>query len=196
MAGRRSEGVDKRKRGLFGIQEMGLQWKHQEECFHPGGLFASVGQMGMGFGMSPNHPTPKEKGLKIPYTDLYVKYVSPEFGYRIVGSPPDEAAEVTEDGHRTPKKIHKRGGLRLKIKVENTSLKRLISGAIAGAVSRTTVAPLETIRTHMMVGSGGGSMAEVFHNIMKHEGWTGLFRGNLVNVIRVAPSRAIEVSRI
>ncbi|KAI3814607.1 hypothetical protein L1987_14247 [Smallanthus sonchifolius] len=29
--------------------------------------------------------------------------------------------------------------------------------------------------------------------IKKTEGWTGLFRGNLVNVIRVAPSKAIEL---
>jgi uncharacterized protein YjlB len=44
-----------------------------------------------------------------------------------------------------------------------------------------------------MVGSNGNSSAEVFESIMKHEGWTGLFRGNIVNVIRVAPSKAIEV---
>jgi len=56
------------------------------------------------------------------------------------------------------------------------------------------VAPLETIRTHLMVGSNGDSMTEVFRSIMNTEGWTGLFRGNLVNVIRVAPSKAIEVN--
>nr|P29518.1 RecName: Full=Adenine nucleotide transporter BT1, chloroplastic/amyloplastic/mitochondrial; AltName: Full=Protein brittle-1; Flags: Precursor [Zea mays]AAA33438.1 brittle-1 protein [Zea mays] len=70
---------------------------------------------------------------------------------------------------------------------------RLVSGAIAGAVSRTFVAPLETIRTHLMVGSiGVDSMAGVFQWIMQNEGWTGLFRGNAVNVLRVAPSKAIE----
>nr|GFA47003.1 adenine nucleotide transporter BT1, chloroplastic/mitochondrial-like [Tanacetum cinerariifolium] len=62
-----------------------------------------------------------------------------------------------------------------------------------GAVSRTFVAPLETIRTHLMVGSCGQSSKEVFQDIMKTDGWTGLFRGNLVNVIRVAPSKAIEL---
>lgn len=192
MAGRVLEAVENKKKGLFGIPEVGLQWKQQEECFHPGGLFASVGQMGMGFGMSSNPPTSKEKGLKIPYTDLYVKYVSPEFGYRSVGTLV-EAGELGEDGHQSQTKPQRKGGLKFKVRVANASLRRLISGAIAGAVSRTTVAPLETIRTHLMVGSGGDSMAEVFHNIMTHEGWTGLFRGNLVNVIRVAPSRAIEV---
>ena len=44
-----------------------------------------------------------------------------------------------------------------------------------------------------MVGSSGHSTTEVFDNIMKTDGWKGLFRGNFVNVIRVAPSKAIEV---
>uniref|UniRef100_J3M4E2 ADP,ATP carrier protein n=2 Tax=Oryza brachyantha TaxID=4533 RepID=J3M4E2_ORYBR len=87
----------------------------------------------------------------------------------------------------------KRKSFKLKIKVGNPHLKRLISGGIAGAVSRTAVAPLETIRTHLMVGSNGNSTTEVFQSIMEHEGWTGLFRGNFVNVIRVAPSKAIEL---
>jgi solute carrier family 25 (mitochondrial phosphate transporter), member 23/24/25/41 len=45
-----------------------------------------------------------------------------------------------------------------------------------------------------MAGSNGDSMTEVFQSIMKSEGSTGLFCGNLVNVIRVAPSKAIEVN--
>ncbi|KAE8682720.1 Adenine nucleotide transporter BT1 [Hibiscus syriacus] len=90
-------------------------------------------------------------------------------------------------------KKKKKGGLKLKIKISDPSLRRLISGGIAGAVSRTCVAPLETIRTHLMVGSSGNSTTEVFHNILQTDGWKGLFRGNLVNVIRVAPSKAIEL---
>ncbi|PAN04612.1 hypothetical protein PAHAL_1G079200 [Panicum hallii] len=86
------------------------------------------------------------------------------------------------------------GGLRkVRVKIANPHLRRLVSGAIAGAVSRTFVAPLETIRTHLMVGCiGANSMAGVFQWIMQNEGWTGLFRGNAVNVLRVAPSKAIE----
>ncbi|CAN6246749.1 unnamed protein product [Urochloa humidicola] len=89
----------------------------------------------------------------------------------------------------------KGGGKRklVRVKIANPHVRRLVSGAIAGAVSRTFVAPLETIRTHLMVGSvGATSMAGVFRWIMHNEGWTGLFRGNAVNVLRVAPSKAIE----
>ncbi|XP_052171503.1 adenine nucleotide transporter BT1, chloroplastic/mitochondrial-like [Diospyros lotus] len=176
-----------KKDGVSRDSGLGLQWSLPEGSFHPGGLFASVGQVGnMGFGISPNSPNSRDNngGFKVPYTDLYVKYMSSPEGVRIVGIPQETDVET---------KLKKKGGLKLKIKIANPSLRRLISGGIAGAVSRTAVAPLETIRTHLMVGSSGHSTAEVFDNIMKTDGWKGLFRGNFVNVIRVAPSKAIEL---
>ncbi|KAL7164251.1 hypothetical protein ACSBR2_040208 [Camellia fascicularis] len=180
--------LEVKKDGFFSSSGLGLQWNLPEGSFHPGGLFASVGQVGnMGFGISPNSPNSRDNngGFKVPYTDLYVKYVSSPEGFRIVGVP----ELIDEEGNLKKKK----GRTKLKIKIANPSLRRLISGAVAGAVSRTAVAPLETIRTHLMVGSSGNTTTEVFHNIMKTDGWKGLFRGNLVNVIRVAPSKAIEL---
>lgn len=108
-------------------------------------------------------------------------------------------AEEAAGKKRQGRKMKGGGGLlslrKVRVKIGNPHLRRLVSGAIAGAVSRTFVAPLETIRTHLMVGScGAGSMAEVFRWIMRTEGWTGLFRGNAVNVLRVAPSKAIEAT--
>ncbi|KAI7993720.1 hypothetical protein LOK49_LG11G01519 [Camellia lanceoleosa] len=180
--------LEVKKDGFFSSSGLGLQWSLPDGSFHPGGLFASVGQVGnMGFGISPNSPNSRDNndGFKVPYTDLYVKYVSSPEGFRIVGVP----ELIDEEGNLKKKK----GRTKLKIKIANPSLRRLISGAVAGAVSRTAVAPLETIRTHLMVGSSGNTTTEVFHNIMKTDGWKGLFRGNLVNVIRVAPSKAIEL---
>ncbi|KAL3497396.1 hypothetical protein ACH5RR_040128 [Cinchona calisaya] len=178
------QSLECKKDGIFSSSQLveGFRWSFQDDNFYPiGGLFASVGQMGnMGVGVSPNSPNSRggeKEGFKLPYTDLYVKYVSFSEGV------PEDEGEVRK----------KRGGLKFRIKIGNPSLRRLISGAIAGAVSRTAVAPLETIRTHLMVGSSGHSVTEVFHSIMKHDGWKGLFRGNLVNVIRVAPSKAIEL---
>ena len=114
----------------------------------------------------------------------------------VLGLVKEEAEEdVVKEGKKKGKKetVVLKG---LKLKVGNASLRRLLSGAIAGAVSRTAVAPLETIRTHLMVGSGGhkSSIAGMFKTIMERDGWQGLFRGNGVNVLRVAPSKAIEVS--
>ena len=200
MGGRGIQLFDDKKDGFFSVSHLGSQWalNHQEGLYHPGGLFASVGQMGMGFGVQqpPNSPSSDSQGngvggVRIPCTDLYLKYVQSEGKVKIVGVPEEE---LVEEGVKGKKKGG--GGLKLKVKVKNPSLRRLISGAFAGAVSRTCVAPLETIRTHLMVGSSGHSTGEVFQNIMKTDGWKGLFRGNFVNVIRVAPSKAIEVIHI
>lgn len=180
---------DENKNGFLSISDFSLSL--QDGFSHPvgfGGLFASVGQVnGVGFGgVSPN-PRDNNNGHKLPYADLYVKYVSSPEGLRIPGGVPEGTAEEESASNR------KKNGMKLKVKVANQSLRRLISGAIAGAVSRTAVAPLETIRTHLMVGSSGNSAKEVFQDIMKTDGWKGLFRGNFVNVIRVAPSKAIEL---
>lgn len=154
--------------GVDGDGGFNLSWNLRKSFHPPAGLFASMGQqVGVGFpGTSSRSPSPETP------RDPYMKYVSPEVALRDKG---------------------KKKAVKLRIKVVNHHLKRLISGALAGTVSRTAVAPLETIRTHLMVGSNGNSSTEVFQSIMKHEGWTGLFRGNFVNVIRVAPSKAIEL---
>ncbi|KAH1114222.1 hypothetical protein J1N35_007600 [Gossypium stocksii] len=176
--------LDDKKDGFFSVCNLGSQWSLEQNNVYPGGLFASVGQMGIGFGVSPDSPNPRDNGgIKAPFSDFFLKYLPSQEEIRVVGVAEGEATS------KTKKKV----GLKLKIKVSNPSLRRLISGAIAGAVSRTCVAPLETIRTHLMVGSSGSSTLEVFNNIMQTDGWKGLFRGNFVNVIRVAPSKAIEL---
>lgn len=178
--------------GLFPNSGIGFLWCPRDDIIsQSGGFFASVGQMGKGGfgGVSPNSKnTNDSSGVKLPYSSKFVS--TPESSFRVVGVPEIEAGEEELVGGLKKKK---KGGLKLKIKIGNPALRRLISGAIAGAVSRTSVAPLETIRTHLMVGSCGHSTTEVFQDIMKNEGWKGLFRGNLVNVIRVAPSKAIEL---
>lgn len=176
---------DDSRNGLFSVSDLGCDWSLTGVNHHHhhsiGALFASVNQtnpLGSGFGSgSLSSPDPSHT-------------LSAQLNGKV-----EEWEEVVVNGEKTKKKKKNGGGggLKLKIKVGNPSLRRLISGAVAGAVSRTVVAPLETIRTHLMVGSGGNSSTEVFGDIMKHEGWTGLFRGNLVNVIRVAPARAVEL---
>ncbi|KAG5065543.1 hypothetical protein AAZX31_04G066400 [Glycine max] len=166
---------------FFSVSNLGFESKDGYHQF--GGLFASVGQMGMGVGVQPNDPSDSRDngGMKLPLNELFLKHVQPQ-----------GKEEVVEEGAKG-KKNRKGGGVSLKLKIRNPSLRRLFSGAVAGAVSRTAVAPLETIRTLLMVGSSGHSTTEVFNNIMKTDGWKGLFRGNFVNVIRVAPSKAIEL---
>ncbi|PNY03168.1 protein brittle-1 [Trifolium pratense] len=147
--------------------------------------------------MSPNPPTlitARDSATKLPLLNSSMKYAlipEPTFqptSFQGLLSSGDEAMEVVKES------LGMRKEFKLKLKIGNPSVRRLISGAIAGAVSRTVVAPLETIRTHLMVGScGHNTTHEVFQSIMEVDGWKGLFRGNLVNIIRVAPSKAIEL---
>lgn len=178
---------DDTSNGFFSVSDLGSDWSLQNPTYRPvGGLFASVNQLGAGFGSGlgsgsiPDPPNRDNSSFTAQLNDLCTKYS------------PFKEVEVEEEEVIGEKK-KKKGGFKLKLKISNPALRRLFSGAVAGAVSRTAVAPLETIRTHLMVGSGGESTTEVFRDIMKHEGWKGLFRGNLVNVIRVAPARAVEV---
>jgi len=177
-----------------------FEWDCLEGKVRPTSFFASVGQAGFGSGISPNPPaaSTRDSATKPSLAYSSSKYVlMPEAGLRSTGSKgllSGEAVEVDEEGHGM-KKEKKMKGFKLKFKIGNPSLRKLMSGAIAGAVSRTAVAPLETIRTHLMVGSCGHTSLQVFQSIMETDGWKGLFRGNFVNVIRVAPSKAIEVSR-
>jgi solute carrier family 25 phosphate transporter 23/24/25/41 len=178
-----------------------IQWSPLESASR--GLFASIGQMAMGFGISPNPP----QNLRIDSTTnllspTYMKYVPmPDLGFRVGGVEElviEEALEIEEEEAElvNNNKRNIRGGFGMKIKIGNASLRRLLSGAIAGVVSRTAVAPLETIRTNLMVGSCGNSSSAVFQSIMGADGWQGLYKGNLVNVIRVAPSKGIEVGLV
>ncbi|KAI9125768.1 hypothetical protein K1719_003186 [Acacia pycnantha] len=194
------------------ICSSGIKFVHnsRESNSHSTGLFASVGQAGFGFGISPNPPAAIETGKTITLANSSMKFVSmPETMFQtglfprlsLRGDHDDDDHDVDyspfgieDEGLIVMKTTtKKRNGLRSRLKIGNPSLRRLISGAIAGVVSRTAVAPLETIRTHLMVGLSGNSALEVFLSVVNADGWKGLYRGNFVNVIRVAPSKGIEL---
>ncbi|CUM66495.1 uncharacterized protein PRCAT00004161001 [Priceomyces carsonii] len=73
----------------------------------------------------------------------------------------------------------------------------LISGGIAGAISRTVVSPFERAKILLQLqGAGTGhaynGMFNTIFKIFKDEGWVGLFRGNLLNCIRIFPYSAVQ----
>lgn len=137
--------------------------------------------------------SPRDGGDSVPAAEFEFRTLFPQVD-KIRGSEKEHVVEeiVQEPsrGDRQKKAIVKA----VRLRVKSASVRRLLCGAVAGAFSRTCVAPLETVRTHLMVGSGGQTVSSVVQHIMTHDGWQGLFRGNGVNVIRVAPSKAIEVS--
>ncbi|EFN55456.1 hypothetical protein CHLNCDRAFT_133793 [Chlorella variabilis] len=71
-------------------------------------------------------------------------------------------------------------------------LERLLAGGVAGAVSRTVVAPLERLRTIMMADPSATRLGPVLRRMWADGGPRGLFRGNLATVMKVFPSSAIQ----
>ena len=70
-------------------------------------------------------------------------------------------------------------------------LNHAVAGALAGAVSRTAVAPFETVRLWQMV-NGKGHPMKVALSIARAEGPRALWRGNAVNVMKAAPQKSID----
>ncbi|KAL2462434.1 putative mitochondrial adenine nucleotide transporter BTL1 [Forsythia ovata] len=68
-----------------------------------------------------------------------------------------------------------------------------LSGALAGAMTKAILAPLETIRTRMVVGVGSRNIYGSFIQIIEQQGWKGLWAGNAINMIRIVPTQAIEL---
>ncbi|KAM7257530.1 hypothetical protein ACFE04_013271 [Oxalis oulophora] len=72
--------------------------------------------------------------------------------------------------------------------------REFLSGALAGAMSKAILAPLETIRTRMVVGVGSKTISGSFLEIIDHQGWRGLWAGNAINMVRIIPTQAIELA--
>ncbi|XVE91122.1 hypothetical protein DITRI_Ditri20bG0129400 [Diplodiscus trichospermus] len=68
-----------------------------------------------------------------------------------------------------------------------------LSGALAGAMTKAVLAPLETIRTRMVVGVGSKNITGSFIEIIEQQGWQGLWAGNGINMLRIVPTQAIEL---
>lgn len=69
--------------------------------------------------------------------------------------------------------------------------KNLLMGGVAGGVAKTIVAPLERLRLLKQTGAVTTSMRDTFKTIVSNEGVLGLWRGNVINVIRVVPARGV-----
>ncbi|TVU10092.1 hypothetical protein EJB05_43600 [Eragrostis curvula] len=73
-------------------------------------------------------------------------------------------------------------------------IREFASGALAGAMSKAILAPLETIRTRMVVGVGSRHILGSFAEIMEQNGWRGLWAGNTINMVRIIPTQAVELA--
>lgn len=70
--------------------------------------------------------------------------------------------------------------------------KHLWAGAIAAMVSRTFVAPLERLKLEYMVRGEQKKLFELVKTIAATQGLKGFWRGNLINILRTAPFKAVN----
>ncbi|PSS18193.1 Mitochondrial adenine nucleotide transporter like [Actinidia chinensis var. chinensis] len=76
--------------------------------------------------------------------------------------------------------------------LRNREVGEFVSGALAGAMTKAILAPLETIRTRMVVGVGSRNISGSFIEVIEQQGWQGLWAGNTINIVRIIPTQAIE----
>uniref|UniRef100_A0A671FAF5 Solute carrier family 25 member 23 n=2 Tax=Rhinolophus ferrumequinum TaxID=59479 RepID=A0A671FAF5_RHIFE len=75
--------------------------------------------------------------------------------------------------------------------------KFLLSGAMAGAVSRTGTAPLDRAKVYMQVYSSKSNFMNLLgglRSMVQEGGFRSLWRGNGINVLKIAPEYAIKFS--
>lgn len=70
--------------------------------------------------------------------------------------------------------------------------KYFIAGGIAGAASRTATAPLDRLKVILQVQTTNASIIPAVKKIWQQDGLLGFFRGNGLNVVKVAPESAIK----
>eukprot|EP00252_Welwitschia_mirabilis_P002046 TRINITY_DN11990_c0_g1_i1.p1 TRINITY_DN11990_c0_g1~~TRINITY_DN11990_c0_g1_i1.p1 ORF type:complete len:507 (+),score=83.05 TRINITY_DN11990_c0_g1_i1:597-2117(+) len=70
--------------------------------------------------------------------------------------------------------------------------KYLIAGGVAGAISRTATAPLDRLKVLLQVETSKAEVLPAIRKIFCEDGVLGFFRGNGINVLKVAPESAIK----
>ncbi|XP_026661085.1 calcium-dependent mitochondrial ATP-magnesium/phosphate carrier protein 2-like isoform X2 [Phoenix dactylifera] len=70
--------------------------------------------------------------------------------------------------------------------------KYLIAGGVAGAASRTATAPLDRLKVVMQVQTNRAHISSAIKDIWREGHFLGFFRGNALNVMKVAPESAIK----
>uniref|UniRef100_G3UHS3 Solute carrier family 25 member 23 n=1 Tax=Loxodonta africana TaxID=9785 RepID=G3UHS3_LOXAF len=73
--------------------------------------------------------------------------------------------------------------------------KQLVAGAVAGAVSRTGTAPLDRLKVFMQVHASKTNRLDILgglRSMVREGGVCSLWRGNGINVLKIAPESAIK----
>ncbi|XP_030528498.1 probable mitochondrial adenine nucleotide transporter BTL3 isoform X2 [Rhodamnia argentea] len=100
--------------------------------------------------------------------------------------PKERTSVVSTERKRRKVTVRGRG-----IGAVNTT-KHLWAGAIAAMVSRTFVAPLERLKLEYIVRGEQKNITDLVRTIAATQGLRGFWKGNLINILRTAPFKAIN----
>ncbi|KAE9604220.1 putative mitochondrial carrier protein [Lupinus albus] len=78
------------------------------------------------------------------------------------------------------------------ISKHGNAIKYFIAGGIAGAISRTATAPLDRLKVVLQVQTTHASVMPAIMKIRQQDGLLGFFRGNGLNIVKIAPESAIK----
>lgn len=70
--------------------------------------------------------------------------------------------------------------------------RHLVAGGFAGAVSRTCTAPLDRLKVFLQVQTSKQRISDCYKYMMKEGGVLSFWRGNGINVVKIAPESAIK----
>lgn len=77
-------------------------------------------------------------------------------------------------------------------KTKGTAIQNFVYGGIAGACSRTVVAPLDRVKILMQTTSSRLTLTEMLHRVVSEEGFHRLWKGNVLNCARILPYSALQ----
>lgn len=66
----------------------------------------------------------------------------------------------------------------------------VIAGGLSGALAKTATAPLERVKIMSQAGETS-NFVKLMADVVRVEGWQGLWRGNTANVVRVIPNKGV-----
>jgi len=73
---------------------------------------------------------------------------------------------------------------------------RFIAGSLAGAISQTTIYPLEVLKTRLAIRKSGEfkSVLDLLQKMFEKEGWKAFYKGYLPNLIGILPYTGIDLA--
>lgn len=79
-----------------------------------------------------------------------------------------------------------------KLSRQEAAARRLTSGTLAAVVVRTVLAPLERVKIEYLLNGSALKPEALVSAIMQKEGFGGFWKGNMLNIARTAPFKAIN----